>query len=111
MVDRATVEVCIPLDGPEQHWDWLLAHAHRGLYNALDEQAQEKFRERVLQSLRTETPSGGTPAIDERRLLSDGELSQSLASARRGVSARGAAPNVAPNSLLGSRIAGSRRSA
>jgi len=63
MVDRATVDVCIPLDGPEQHWDWLLAHAHRGLFNALDGQDQEKFRERVLQSLRTEHPTGGTQLL------------------------------------------------
>jgi SAM-dependent methyltransferase len=63
LVDRATVDVCITLDGPEQHWDWLLAHSHRGFYNALDEQAQDEFRERVLQSLRTEHPTGGTQLL------------------------------------------------
>ncbi len=83
IVDRATVDVCIGLDGPEQHWDWLLAHAHRGLYDALDRQAQQEFRERVLQSLRTEHPTGGT------QLLTDADFyrmakTQSLASAEKG---------------------------
>jgi len=63
IVDRATVDVCIPLDGPEKHWDWLLAHSHQGLYNALDGLAQEKFRERVLQSLLTEHPTGGSQLL------------------------------------------------
>lgn len=63
VVDRTTVEVCMALDGPEQHWDWLSAHAHRGLYNALDGPAQEEFRDRVLESLRTEHPTGGTQLL------------------------------------------------
>jgi len=63
VVDKLTVEVCLPLDGPEQHWDWLVTHAHRGLYNALDRPAQEELRERVLQSLRTEHPTGGTELL------------------------------------------------
>lgn len=63
VVDRTTVEVCMALDGREQHWDWLSAHTHRGLYNALDEQAKEEFRERVLESLRTEHPTGGTQLL------------------------------------------------
>ena len=61
VADRETVEVSIPLDGgPEQHWDWLTIHVHRGLYGALEQPAREEFRERVLESLRTEHPTGGT---------------------------------------------------
>lgn len=62
-VDRSTVDVRLPLEGPEQHWDWLLVHSHRGLYNALDAGNQEEFRSRVLQSLRADHPAGGTELI------------------------------------------------
>lgn len=65
VVERATVEVSLPLESSEQHWQWLLAHSHRGLYDALDEPAREEFHERVLQSLGDVHPSGGTSLITD----------------------------------------------
>jgi SAM-dependent methyltransferase len=62
-VERAAVEIVLPLESPEQHWQWLLAHSHRGLYEALDEPEREGFHERVLHSLDDEHPSGGTSLI------------------------------------------------
>ncbi len=63
VTERATVEISLPLESPEQHWQWLLAHAHRGLYDALDEPGRRGLHERVLQSLVDEHPCGGTSLI------------------------------------------------
>jgi ubiquinone/menaquinone biosynthesis C-methylase UbiE len=59
VVQRETVPIALPLTGPGQHWEWLLAHSHRGLYDALEEAARENFRETVLRSLQEEHPSAG----------------------------------------------------
>ncbi len=63
VTERETVEISLPLESPEQHWQWLLTHAHRGLYDALDEPGRRCFHDRVLQSLVDEHPSGGMSLI------------------------------------------------
>jgi trans-aconitate methyltransferase len=65
VVERTTVKIELPLESPEQHWQWLLAHSHRGLYDALDEPGREELHERVLQSLGDEHPSHGTSLITD----------------------------------------------
>jgi ubiquinone/menaquinone biosynthesis C-methylase UbiE len=59
VVQRETLPVALRLTGPGQHWEWLLAHSHRGLYDALDEAARDNFRETVLRSLQEDHPSAG----------------------------------------------------
>ena len=65
VVQRETVPIALPLTGPSQHWEWLLAHSHRGLYDALDEAARENFRDTVLRSLEEEHPSAGCELLAE----------------------------------------------
>ncbi len=65
VVQRETVPISLPLTGPGQHWEWLLAHSHRGLYDALDEAGRENFRETVLRSLQEEHPSAGYDLLAE----------------------------------------------
>lgn len=60
-----TVTIALPLAGPEQHWEWLLTHSHRTLYDALDKEAQEDFRVTVLRSLREDHPSAGYDLLAE----------------------------------------------
>ncbi len=65
VIERTTVEIALPLESPEQHWQWLLAHSHRGLYDALDEPGRRELHERVLESLCDEHPSRGLSLIRE----------------------------------------------
>lgn len=65
VVQRETVTIALPLTGPRQHWEWLMAHSHSGLYDALDEAARENFRETVLRSLQEEHPSAGYDLLAE----------------------------------------------
>jgi len=65
VVQRETVPISLPLSGPGQHWEWLLAHSHRGLYDALDEAAREDFHKTVLRSLQEEHPSAGCDLLAE----------------------------------------------
>jgi len=65
VVQRQTVPIALPLTGPSQHWEWLLAHSHRGLYDALDEPGRENFRETVLRLLEEEHPSAGCDLLAE----------------------------------------------
>lgn len=65
VIERATMEISLPLESPEQHWQWLLEHSHRGLCDALDEPGRRELHERVLQSLGDEHPSGGMALITD----------------------------------------------
>jgi trans-aconitate methyltransferase len=65
VVQRETVAIALPLTGPTQHWEWLLAHSHRSLYDALDEAGRENFRKTVLRSLQEEHPSAGYDLLAE----------------------------------------------
>jgi trans-aconitate methyltransferase len=65
VVQRETVPIALPLTGPRQHWEWLLAHSHRSLYDALDEAARENFRKTVLRSLQEEHPTAGYDLLAE----------------------------------------------
>ena len=65
VVQRETVPISLPLTGPGQHWEWLLAHSHRSLYDALDEAGRENFSETVLRSLHEEHPSAGYDLLAE----------------------------------------------
>lgn len=65
VIERTTVEIALPLESPEQHWQWLLAHSHRGVYDALDEPGRKELHERVLHSLSDEHPSGGMSLITD----------------------------------------------
>ncbi|WP_165436189.1 class I SAM-dependent methyltransferase [Amycolatopsis suaedae] len=59
----STAEVRLPVDGPRAHWDWLLSHGNRWLYDALGEADRAEFAERVLASLRDAHPTGGRDVI------------------------------------------------
>lgn len=65
VIERTTMEFSLPLESPEQHWQWLLQHSHRGLYDALDEPERRELHERVLQSLGDEHPSRGMSLITD----------------------------------------------
>lgn len=56
-------QVALPVSGPEAHWEWLLSHGTRWLYDALGESDRVDFREAVLNSLRKAHPTGGTQII------------------------------------------------
>ncbi|MBO0838203.1 MAG: methyltransferase domain-containing protein, partial [Actinobacteria bacterium] len=56
-------QVALPVSGPEAHWEWLLTHGTRWLYDALGESDRVDFREAVLNSLRRAHPTGGTQII------------------------------------------------
>lgn len=75
VVDRTTVEIELPVESPEQHWQWLLAHSLRGLYDALDEPGRRELRERVLHGLSDKHPSRGMT------LISDAEFYKMVAAA------------------------------
>jgi ubiquinone/menaquinone biosynthesis C-methylase UbiE len=65
VAERVTVQIALPLESLDQHWRWLTAHSHRGLYDALDEPGRREFQERVLQSFGDEHPSGGMSLITD----------------------------------------------
>lgn len=65
VVQRETVPISLPLTGPGQHWEWLLVHSHRSLYDALDDAGRENFRETVLRLLDEEHPSAGYDLLAE----------------------------------------------
>lgn len=56
-------QVALPVSGPEAHWEWLLTHGTRWLYDALGESDRAEFREAVVNSLRKTHPTGGTQII------------------------------------------------
>lgn len=63
LVEKRNTEVCLPLDGPERHWEWLMSHGTRWLYDALDPDSRAEFRTRVLRSLRNDHPYKGSRLI------------------------------------------------
>lgn len=63
LVDAATEEVDLPIDGPEAHWRWLMSHGNRWLHDALGEPDRAEFRARVLDSLRRDHPAEGERLI------------------------------------------------
>jgi ubiquinone/menaquinone biosynthesis C-methylase UbiE len=56
-------QVALPVSGPEAHWEWLLTHGTRWLYDGLGESDRAELREAVLNSLRKTHPTGGTQII------------------------------------------------
>lgn len=60
---RWNTEVSFPVEGPEAHWDWLMSHGSRWLYEALEPADRAEFRDRVLRTLREDHPTGGTRII------------------------------------------------
>lgn len=63
IIDRSKVEVALPIDGPEAHWQWLQSHTQGALYAALDEDSRAEFRARVMESLDQQHPARGYQLI------------------------------------------------
>jgi hypothetical protein len=65
LIERTTVEIELPLESPEQHWQWLLAHSLRGLYDAVDEPGRGELHERALRPVSDDHPPGGASLVTD----------------------------------------------
>jgi SAM-dependent methyltransferase len=63
LLEQRDVEVSLPIEGPSAHWEWLLSHGNRWLYDALAEPDREEFARQVLCSLVREHPAHGTRLV------------------------------------------------